>query len=105
MTMTGATKGLGGFPLDDNRHNPHNFRLMGPDETASNRLSAVFDVTNRDWLAEALPTDDHLAPDGPVMEVLSEHLCHGRLEGYLFTGRHGLFNWYEAFLHIIDLMC
>src|SRR5207302_11496756 len=97
-------KGLGAFLRDVIRHNPHNFRLMGPDETASNRLSAVFDVTNRDWLDEVLPTDDHLAPDGRVMEVLSEHLCQGWLEGYLLTGRHGLFNCYEAFIHIVDAM-
>ena len=77
---------------------------MGPDETASNRLSAVFEVTDRAWEAETLDTDDHLAPDGRVMEVLSEHLCQGWLEGYLLTGRHGLFNCYEAFIHIIDSM-
>ena len=77
---------------------------MGPDETASNRLGAAFDVTDRTWLAETLPGDDHLAPDGRVMEVLSEHLCEGWLEGYLLTGRHGLFNCYEAFIHIIDSM-
>ena len=103
-TFDEATKVLGAFLRDVIRHNPHNFRLMGPDETASNRLSAVFDVTNRDWLAEVLPTDDHLAPDGRVMEVLSEHLCQGWLEGYLLTGRHGLFNCYEAFIHIVDAM-
>ena len=77
---------------------------MGPDETASNRLSAVFEVTDRVWEAETLATDDHLAPDGRVMEVLSEHLCQGWLEGYLLTGRHGLFNCYEAFIHIVDSM-
>src|SRR5205823_4868641 len=69
-----------------------NFRVFGPDETASNRLSAVFDKTNRQWEAEILKTDDHLAPDGRVIEVLSEHQCQGWLEGYLLTGRHGLFN-------------
>ena len=84
--------------------NPDRFRLMGPDETASNRLSAVFETTDRAWDAETLDTDDHLAPDGRVMEVLSEHLCQGWLEGYLLTGRHGLFNCYEAFIHIIDAM-
>ena len=84
--------------------NPDNFRLMGPDETASNRLQAVFEVTDRAWNAETLPTDEHLAPDGRVMEVLSEHLCQGWLEGYLLTGRHGLFNCYEAFIHIVDAM-
>ena len=81
-----------------------NFRLFGPDETASNRLGAVFEATDRAWEAEILPTDDHLAPDGRVMEVLSEHLCQGWLEGYLLTGRHGLFSCYEAFIHIVDSM-
>ena len=81
-----------------------NFRLFGPDETASNRLGAVFEVTDRAWMAEIEPGDDHLAPDGRVMEVLSEHLCQGWLEGYLLTGRHGLFNCYEAFIHIVDSM-
>ena len=80
------------------------FRLFGPDETASNRLGAVFEATDRAWQAETLPTDEHLAPDGRVMEVLSEHLCQGWLEGYLLTGRHGLFNCYEAFIHIVDSM-
>jgi xylulose-5-phosphate/fructose-6-phosphate phosphoketolase len=103
-TFDEATKVLGGYLRDVIANNPANFRLMGPDETASNRLSAVFDVTNRDWLAETLPTDDHLAPDGRVMEVLSEHLCQGWLEGYLLTGRHGMFNCYEAFTHIVDAM-
>jgi xylulose-5-phosphate/fructose-6-phosphate phosphoketolase len=78
--------------------------VMGPDETASNRLAALFEATDRVWEAERLPTDDHLAPEGRVMEVLSEHLCQGWLEGYLLTGRHGLFNCYEAFIHIIDSM-
>ena len=84
--------------------NPETFRIMGPDETASNRLSAVFEVTDRVWEAEITVGDDHLAPEGRVMEVLSEHLCQGWLEGYLLTGRHGLFNCYEAFIHIIDAM-
>jgi xylulose-5-phosphate/fructose-6-phosphate phosphoketolase len=84
--------------------NPDRFRLMGPDETASNRLSAVFEATDRVWEAELLDTDDHLSRDGRVMEVLSEHLCQGWLEGYVLTGRHGLFNCYEAFIHIIDSM-
>jgi xylulose-5-phosphate/fructose-6-phosphate phosphoketolase len=84
--------------------NPENFRLFGPDETASNRLSAVFDVTDRQFLGEALPTDEHVAQSGRVVEVLSEHLCQGWLEGYLLTGRHGLFNCYEAFIHIVDSM-
>jgi xylulose-5-phosphate/fructose-6-phosphate phosphoketolase len=99
-----ATRVLGTFLRDIIRDNPDNFRLLGPDETASNRLGEVFSVTNRAWLAEQLPDDDHLAPDGRVMEVLSEHLCQGWLEGYLLTGRHGLFNCYEAFIHIIDSM-
>ena len=81
-----------------------NFRVVGPDETNSNRLNAVFDVTNRVSTAEILPTDDHVTPDGRVMEVLSEHMCQGWLEGYLLTGRHGFFSCYEAFIHIIDSM-
>jgi len=99
-----ATRVLGAWLRDVMRENPNNFRLMGPDETASNRLSAVFEATDRAWEAETLPTDDHLAPDGRVMEVLSEHLCQGWLEGYLLTGRHGIFNCYEAFIHIVDSM-
>ncbi len=99
-----AMRILGTWLRDVVRANPDRFRIMGPDETASNRLAAVFEVTNRAWDAESLPTDDHLAPDGRVMEVLSEHLCQGWLEGYLLTGRHGLFNCYEAFIHIIDSM-
>ncbi|SEN58167.1 phosphoketolase [Nonomuraea pusilla] len=98
------TRVLGGFLRDVIAANPHSFRLMGPDETASNRLQAVFETTDREWNAEVLPTDEHLAPGGRVMEVLSEHLCQGWLEGYLLTGRHGLFNCYEAFIHIIDAM-
>jgi xylulose-5-phosphate/fructose-6-phosphate phosphoketolase len=81
-----------------------NFRLVGPDETSSNRLDAVFEVTTRDSVAELRPDDDHLSPDGRVMEVLSEHACQGWLEGYLLTGRHGLFSCYEAFIHIVDSM-
>ncbi len=81
-----------------------NFRVFGPDETSSNRLGALFEVTDRTWLAEQLPDDDHLSPDGRVMEILSEHTCQGWLEGYLLTGRHGLFSSYEAFIHIIDSM-
>ena len=83
---------------------PDNFRIFGPDETASNRLDAVFEVTNRTSEAAILPSDDHVAPDGRVMEVLSEHMCQGWLEGYLLTGRHGFFSCYEAFIHIIDSM-
>ena len=81
-----------------------NFRVFGPDETASNRLDALFEVTDRASTAEILPTDDHVGPEGRVMEVLSEHLCQRWLEGYLLTGRHGLFSCYEAFIHIIDSM-
>ncbi len=81
-----------------------NFRVFGPDETASNRWSAVFEATDRCSTAEVLRSDDHVAPDGRVMEVLSEHLCQGWLEGYLLTGRHGIFNCYEAFIHIVDSM-
>jgi len=103
-TTSEATRVLGRFLRDVIKRNPNNFRLFGPDETASNRLDAVFEVTDRAWDAETLPTDDHLAPEGRVMEVLSEHLCQGWLEGYLLTGRHGLFNCYEAFIHIVDSM-
>jgi xylulose-5-phosphate/fructose-6-phosphate phosphoketolase len=103
-TRSEATRVLGAYLRDVIRANPDRFRIMGPDETASNRLSAVFEATDRAWEAERLDTDDHLAPDGRVMEVLSEHLCEGWLEGYLLTGRHGLFNCYEAFIHIIDSM-
>ncbi|WP_405149279.1 phosphoketolase family protein [Sphaerisporangium sp. NBC_01403] len=101
---TEPTRVLGGFLRDVIAANPVNFRLLGPDETDSNRLSAVFEVTDRAWMAERLPTDENLAPDGRVMEVLSEHLCQGWLEGYLLTGRHGLFNSYEAFIHVVDSM-
>ncbi len=98
------TRVLGAFLRDVIAANPRTFRLMGPDETASNRLQAVFEVTDRAWNAETLQTDEHLGAGGRVMEVLSEHLCQGWLEGYLLTGRHGLFNCYEAFIHIIDAM-
>jgi xylulose-5-phosphate/fructose-6-phosphate phosphoketolase len=99
-----STRVLGVFLRDVIARNPWNFRLFGPDETASNRLDAVFAATSRAWDAEVEPTDEALAPDGRVMEVLSEHLCQGWLEGYLLTGRHGLFNCYEAFIHIVDSM-
>jgi xylulose-5-phosphate/fructose-6-phosphate phosphoketolase len=99
-----ATKVLGEFVRDIMRRNPDRFRLFGPDEVASNRLSAVFEETGRTWDAITVPGDEHLAPDGRVMEVLSEHLCQGWLEGYLLTGRHGLFTSYEAFIHIVDSM-
>ncbi len=81
-----------------------NFRVFSPDETASNRWNAVFEVTDRNSMAEILPGDDHVAPDGRVMEMLSEHQCQGWLEGYLLTGRHGFFSCYEAFIHIVDSM-
>ncbi|MGO9926324.1 MAG: phosphoketolase, partial [Mycobacterium sp.] len=99
-----ATRVLGTFLRDVIARNSDRFRLMGPDETASNRLDAVFGSTDKVWLSEIEPDDEHLAPDGRVMEVLSEHLCQGWLEGYLLTGRHGLFNCYEAFVHIVDSM-
>jgi len=101
-----STRVMGQFLRDvmklnmDNR----NFRVMGPDETASNRLGALFEVSGRSWMAETLPEDDNLSPDGRVMEILSEHTCQGWLEGYLLTGRHGLFSCYEAFIHIVDSM-
>jgi xylulose-5-phosphate/fructose-6-phosphate phosphoketolase len=104
VTTSEATRVLGGFLREVIERNRENFRIMGPDETASNRLGGVFEATDRAWDAETLPGDDHLAPDGRVMEVLSEHLCQGWLEGYLLTGRHGLFNCYEAFIHIVDSM-
>jgi xylulose-5-phosphate/fructose-6-phosphate phosphoketolase len=102
--LSEPTRVLGRWMRDVMAANQDTFRLFGPDETASNRLSAVFDVTDRTWNAELRPGDDHLSPNGRVMEVLSEHLCQGWLEGYLLTGRHGLFNCYEAFIHIIDSM-
>jgi xylulose-5-phosphate/fructose-6-phosphate phosphoketolase len=104
LEFSEATRVLGAFLRDITARNPDRFRIMGPDETASNRLTAVFEKTDRAWDAAMLPGDDHLAPDGRVMEVLSEHLCQGWLEGYLLTGRHGLFNCYEAFIHIVDSM-
>jgi xylulose-5-phosphate/fructose-6-phosphate phosphoketolase len=103
-TFSEATRVLGGFLRDVIAANPTNFRLFGPDETASNRLGDVFAVTTRAWDAELEPTDEDLGPGGRVLEVLSEHQCQGWLEGYLLTGRHGLFNCYEAFIHIVDSM-
>jgi xylulose-5-phosphate/fructose-6-phosphate phosphoketolase len=103
-TFSEATRVLGGFVRDVVAANPDTFRVFGPDETASNRLGDVFAVTGRTWEAETKPTDEGLSRDGRVMEVLSEHLCQGWLEGYLLTGRHGLFNCYEAFIHIVDSM-
>lgn len=101
-----ATKVLGEWLRDVIRDNPDNFRIFGPDETASNRLSAVFEVTDKQWNAETWPidTDNHLARAGRVMEMLSEHQCQGWLEGYLLSGRHGIINSYEAFIHIVDSM-
>ncbi|MBI2809539.1 MAG: phosphoketolase family protein [Candidatus Melainabacteria bacterium] len=99
-----ATRVMGDFLRDIIVKNPDNFRLMGPDETQSNRLGDVFEVTERMSYGEILPTDDHVSRTGRVLEVLSEHLCQGWLEGYLLTGRHGLFSCYEAFIHIIDSM-
>jgi xylulose-5-phosphate/fructose-6-phosphate phosphoketolase len=103
-TFSEATRVLGGFLRDVVERNRGNFRVLGPDETASNRLADIFAATPRVWEAEILPTDEDLAPRGQVVEVLSEHLCQGWLEGYLLTGRHGLFNCYEAFIHIVDSM-
>jgi xylulose-5-phosphate/fructose-6-phosphate phosphoketolase len=99
-----ATRAQGQFIRDVIRLNPKTFRVFSPDETNSNRWNAVFEVTDRCSTAEILPTDDHLAPDGRVMEMLSEHQCQGWLEGYLLTGRHGFFSCYEAFIHIVDSM-
>jgi xylulose-5-phosphate/fructose-6-phosphate phosphoketolase len=105
-SISEATRELGKYLTEVIRRNPDNFRIFGPDETASNRLQAVFDVTNKQWNAEYLPTDvdDHLARMGRVVEMLSEHQCQGWLEGYLLTGRHGLITSYEAFIHIVDSM-
>ncbi len=103
-TVSEAARVLGTYVRDVMARNTENFRMFGPDETASNRLGAVFEVTDRTWEAAIIPGDDHLATDGRVMEVLSEHQCQGWLEGYLLTGRHGMFNCYEAFIHIIDSM-
>lgn len=104
--MAESAKMLGPYLRDVMKINQdhRNFRVMGPDETASNRLQGVFEATDRTFNAEIYPTDDHLSPFGRVMEVLSEHLCQGWLEGYLLTGRHGFFSCYEAFIHIVDAM-
>jgi xylulose-5-phosphate/fructose-6-phosphate phosphoketolase len=98
------TKVFGAFLRDAFRLNSNNLRLFGPDETESNRLSAVYETTGKQWQAELLDTDNHLARNGRVLEILSEHTCQGWLEGYLLTGRHGLFSSYEAFVHIVDSM-
>ncbi|HVW33796.1 MAG TPA: phosphoketolase family protein [Acidimicrobiia bacterium] len=105
-TVASATGVLGRFlrdVIDANRTARH-FRIFGPDETASNRLDAVYEVTAKQWQGLTLPVDEHLAPEGRVMEILSEHTCQGWLEGYLLTGRHGLFSCYEAFIHLVDSM-
>ncbi len=101
-----STRVMGGFLRDIMALNMSqaNFRVMGPDEIASNRLSSLFEVTDRVWMEPTIPEDDHLSPDGRVMEILSEHTCQGWLEGYLLTGRHGLFTSYEAFIHLVDSM-
>ena len=101
------TQVLGHFLRDVMRNNPHNFRVFGPDENASNQLDAIYEVSKKTWLGEYLPEDadgGELAPDGRVMEMLSEHTLEGWLEGYLLTGRHGFFSTYEAFVHVIDSM-
>src|SRR5690606_6897089 len=105
-TVQESTRVLGTFLREVFVHNADaaNFRLFGPDETASNRLDAVYEATAKTWVAEARDVDENLTRDGRVMEVLSEHLCQGWLEGYLLTGRHGLFSCYEAFIHIVDSM-
>ena len=104
--LSESTRVMGQFLRDVMKLNMEgrNFRLFSPDENNSNRWQDVLEVTNRAWVAETLPWDDHLAPDGRVMEMLSEHQCQGWLEGYLLTGRHGFFSCYEAFIHIIDSM-
>ena len=106
VVVAEATRLMGDLLRDVMKLNAEarNFRVVGPDETASNRLGALFEVTDREWMAQILPTDDHIGHDGRVMEVLSEHMCQGWLEGYLLTGRHGFFSCYEAFIHIIDSM-
>jgi xylulose-5-phosphate/fructose-6-phosphate phosphoketolase len=105
-TLSEPTRAMGRLLRDVMKLNAaaRNFRVVGPDETTSNRLDALFEVTERAWMAERLPEDEHLAPEGRVMEILSEHTCQGWLEGYLLTGRHGFFSCYEAFIHIVDSM-
>jgi xylulose-5-phosphate/fructose-6-phosphate phosphoketolase len=101
-----STRVLGGFLRDVMKLNAEakNFRVFGPDETSSNRLEALYQVTDKEWMEPILPVDEHLSTDGRVVEMLSEHMCQGWLEGYLLTGRHGFFSCYEAFIHIIDSM-
>ena len=103
-TISEATRVLGAWLRDVIRDNPSNFRLFGPDETESNRLADVYEATDKQFEGVIVPGDNHMARAGRVMEVLSEHMCQGWLEGYLLTGRHGLFNCYEAFIHIVDSM-
>jgi xylulose-5-phosphate/fructose-6-phosphate phosphoketolase len=105
-TIAEATRSMGAYLREVIRLNAEakNFRLVGPDETASNRLDAVFEITDRVWMEKIEPYDVHLSREGRVVEVLSEHLCQGWLEGYLLTGRHGVFSCYEAFIHIVDSM-
>ena len=105
-SMGEATRVMGSYLRDVMKLNEEqrNFRVVGPDETASNRLGALFEATDRAWLGEHDPEDEHLSPDGRVVEILSEHTCQGWLEGYLLTGRHGFFSCYEAFIHIVDSM-
>lgn len=104
VSLSEATRIQGAFVRDVMKANMNNFRVFSPDETNSNRWNALFEVTNRTMLEDIYPFDDHLAPDGRVMEMLSEHQCQGWLEGYLLTGRHGFFSCYEAFIHIVDSM-
>src|SRR5438445_5664941 len=106
VQSTESTKVLGTFLRDVMKLNLEhaNFRVFGPDETASNRLDAVYEATDKVWMEPVLPIDEHLSPEGRVMEVLSEHMCQGWLEGYLLTGRHGFFSCYEGFIHIVDSM-
>ncbi|HVA29498.1 MAG TPA: phosphoketolase family protein, partial [Candidatus Baltobacteraceae bacterium] len=99
-----STRIVGAFLRDTMRANLENFRVFAPDETASNRLDALFEITDRCSTAHVIPIDDHVGPDGRVMEILSEHCCQGWLEGYLLTGRHGLLTTYEAFVHVVDSM-
>ncbi len=101
-----ATRVMGVFLRDVMKQNldSHNFRVFGPDETASNRLEALYQATDKQWIEKILEVDEHLAHEGHVIEMLSEHMCQGWLEGYLLTGRHGLFSCYEAFIHIVDSM-
>ena len=100
-----ATRVLGGFLRDVMKLNANaKFRVFGPDETASNRLEALYEVTDKEWMEPIFPVDEHLSQRGRVLEMLSEHMCQGWLEGYLLTGRHGFFSCYEAFIHIINSM-